>query len=284
MKLTALEIPEDDALLAGWLERQLVGCDLGDLIAGLISVRDADGSPTLDALVGDRLPTILQSGLTALAPDELRGLLDTPILLLELQERVLVEGGPYWDTVPRTDEHLAAAESVRQRVAEHIADGQPTVVPSTKASSRRVWVAYAIAASLLFGLGVWQLRPAAPTGWGFDRPGALTQKLSARGYLEMLAAAAGEWSSKKTTTDEELQTRLQQFRDGCETLLAADHPQLMQQDRAWLLARCSSWRAQIERLLTATESGQPIEKVRSDAGALADMIRDELLKKAEKVG
>ena len=45
-------------------------------------------------------------GLSCLDFTHLQGLLIHPARLLELQERIFLDGGEHWRTVPRTDEHL----------------------------------------------------------------------------------------------------------------------------------------------------------------------------------
>lgn len=289
MNITALDIPQDDAQLAKWLERQLVGCDLGDLVAGLLAVGGRAEIPMLDSLLEGRVGAVLQSGLGVLSPSKLRELIGNPISLMELQERVFVQGGAYWDEVPRAAEHLDAARRVATRVAERHADEMSSPVLAPTAPSRRAWMACAIAASLLLGLGVWRISSSTPSpgthkGWGFDRPGVLAQELSAPDYLLMLAAAAGEWSNKTPQTREELHLRLQQFVRGCDTLLAAEHLQLSADDRTWLLGRCRVWRSQLARMIAALNAGKSVSEIRSDANEQVRSMAESLRDRAESIG
>lgn len=107
MSLHIMEIPESQAELAGWLEEHLVGLQLGELVAELSAVHADrnDENVTLEQLLGDELPAALSQGLGTLSPAKLRGLLQHPRLLLDLQERLLFESGEYWQRHPaRSDE------------------------------------------------------------------------------------------------------------------------------------------------------------------------------------
>ena len=61
----------------------------------------------LDRLLGGQKPSLLSRGLGVLPAESLRQLLLHPRLLLDLQELVLREGGPYWDTMTPNAEHSA---------------------------------------------------------------------------------------------------------------------------------------------------------------------------------
>ena len=69
MKSIALEIPDEPAELADWLERHLVGPDLAALVAELEAVHGADApgaSARLDEVLGDRGDAVMAQGLSAL--------------------------------------------------------------------------------------------------------------------------------------------------------------------------------------------------------------------------
>ncbi|QDT71724.1 hypothetical protein [Lacipirellula limnantheis] len=292
MNLPALEIPEDDALLAPWLERQLVGMDLGDL-ATQLALWQEDAAPpdgsSLDVAIGDRLATVLEAGLCGLSVDDLRGLLARPGLLLELQARIFGEGGDYWRGVAISSEHRAAVQRVESAVSERLRE-RPTLPPVAEpvGNLRARWrVLPAIAAVLLLALGAWALRPGpvpAP-GWGFDRPGLLTQQIPADQYLTMLSQAANQWFNKKPDSADSLRARLIQFRDGCDTLLAAPHAQLAAADKEWLLKRCRAWRDGIEIRLAELDAGEfDIAEVRRRADELVEKAVDALHQRAESLG
>src|SRR4051794_38034886 len=93
-----LDMPDDPSELAPWLDRQLVGLDLAALVAELEVVHGRT-SPApaggLAAALAGRLPDVLRLGLTAAPRSALGVLLRHPRMLLDLQSRVLLEGGPY---------------------------------------------------------------------------------------------------------------------------------------------------------------------------------------------
>src|SRR4051812_19800390 len=104
MNLLVATIPDDPTDLAGWLERRLVGLDLGALVTELSAIhRPAPaGRSTLREVLNGQLEQVRRSGLGCLSRDQLRQLLTRPGLLLELQQEVLSAGGPYWDQIART--------------------------------------------------------------------------------------------------------------------------------------------------------------------------------------
>src|SRR4051794_29689530 len=114
MNLSIATIPDDPADLAGWLERRLVGLDLGALVTELSAIhRPAPPArSTLREVLDGRLDQVRASGLGCLTRDQLRLLLTRPGLLLELQEEVLSAGAPYWDQIARTQPamHLRVEE------------------------------------------------------------------------------------------------------------------------------------------------------------------------------
>ena len=86
MKLVALEIPDDLALLPGWLEGHLVNTDLAALVAELEAVHDEQpDNLSLTDVLRDRRDAVLSRGLASLPAEGLKSLLRNPRLLLELQ-------------------------------------------------------------------------------------------------------------------------------------------------------------------------------------------------------
>lgn len=269
MKLVMAAIPEDPDDQVVWLEQQLVGLDLGRLVGQLATLHGpARGAePSFSLLFTPYLAAVLQVGLTALPRDLVRELLRHPRLLLELQERVLTEGGPYWDRVQRADADLQGAAEAGWRRLQRVAPAADVSPGPRLPWYRRAWVAsLATAAAALVAVGLWQAwwpgSAAAPTAWGWDRPGALPAGVSRGEYLRALAAVADEWSRKQPVTAPELARRILQFRQGCTTLLLADHEPLPEADRDWLKERCRRWAAKLDAELAALEAGKDVEAVR----------------------
>lgn len=119
--MRALALPGDPAELPRWLESELVGLHLRQLAAELAVVHRGGPAPTGtlgDWLAGHR-DAVLRRGLTALPPGKLGELLRRPDWLLELQQLVLADGGPYWDAVPRSPELEDRVERSRRALASH---------------------------------------------------------------------------------------------------------------------------------------------------------------------
>lgn len=112
MKLHAFDIPDSAPELAFWLEDQLTGLHLAELVAELSAVHSdtAREEVTLAAILGQNLPGVLKSGLTVVPPAVMRNLLRHPRCLLDLQEQILIEGSSYWDEVEQR------TNAVRDRV------------------------------------------------------------------------------------------------------------------------------------------------------------------------
>jgi hypothetical protein len=102
-------------------------------------------------------------------------------------------------------------------------------------------------------------------GWGWDRPGALAVDLNAPEYLNHLADGANEWFKKRPETRQDLEQRLREFRRGCDTLIAAPHPQLSDADRDWLVERCRVWSGKLDQHVADLQTGTELTRVRDAA-------------------
>jgi len=249
MIIHALNMPESTGELAQWLELQLAGPALDELVAELRSV-EAElpiSAPGLnDVLAGDR-QELLERGLSALSRDQLCRLLAHPRLLIELQDAVFAEGGPYWLKLlidPATDR---AAQSAWPEMQRRIAP----VVPSKKRHRVMLASIAALATAAAIVAAVVPERLAPPSiAWGWAKSGALDQETNRREYLSRLASGAQEWFQVQPTSRPELQRRIHDFKVGCELLLAAEHRPLDQADRQWLQERCRKWLAVFDQQLS----------------------------------
>jgi hypothetical protein len=135
----------------------------------------------------------------------------------------------------------------------------------------------------VFGWQAWQrpLPQEAPVaGWGWDRPGALASHLPADEYLLHLANAAQDWFKRRPETAEGLRIRIEEFRHGCDTLIAAPHTPLAAADRAWLVERCTAWRGKLDEHLAALAAGSPVPEVRDAADATVNKLMTALRDRA----
>ena len=97
--LLSLDIPSTLEEQRAWLSRHLVGCQLAELVAELTAVfpRPTEGDwPTLEALLGSELERVLIDGVSELSAGSVQNLLRNPLLLLDLQQHILVDGGLVW--------------------------------------------------------------------------------------------------------------------------------------------------------------------------------------------
>ena len=130
MNLIALEIPDDPALVPGWLEEHLASTDLAALVAELEAVHGEHRGATglsLDQVLDGHRDDVLARGLKKLPADRLRALRCRPRLLLDLQELVLASGRPHWlDRAAQAVEHAQAVERGWGRLKASLRD-QPVV-------------------------------------------------------------------------------------------------------------------------------------------------------------
>ncbi len=296
MKLVALEIPDDPALLPGWLESHLVNTDLAALVAELEAVHgEQPGGLSLADVLRDRRDAVLSRGLAALPADGVKTLLRNPRLLLELQELILTEGGPCW--LDGATEAASKQDNL-ERVWNRLNDPPPqtsraAVLPGAPPSRRVVplarWIAiFAAAAAIVLGVFLVERRPGsdqgAASGWGWSRPGALAGDLPPAVYLDRLADAAGEWFKKRPDDPIALARRIGEFRQGCSVLILSPHKPLAAQDRTWLVEKCRAWAARLDAHLAALEGGASAAQVRDEADATINKLIAALRERAQAMG
>lgn len=290
MMLRAFDIPDDPAALPAWLERQLVGLHLAEVVAELAAVQQAaPGGPSVQGLLGNRLPGVLAAGLGTLPASVLRQFLCHPTLLLELQELILVGGGPYWDRLAAAEAGTAElARRGRQRLPQLWGTPAETVLslrgPRLPWYRRPVLVSLATAAVVLVAvLGTQRLAPGPNgTAWAWNRPGVFRQDLPAPLYLEHLANAASDWFQQRPEEALPLARRLAAFREGCSVLILSEHAPLPPEDRQWLVSRCRDWAGKLDRHLAALEAGGDPVQVRAEADATIDKLIQALRSRAKE--
>jgi len=286
MKLLVSDIPDDPAELPRWLDRHLVGLDLGALVAELTAVHGPSDEPSLTDVLGDRREAVLAGGLSALPAPSLRRLLRHPRLLPRLQELVLTEGGPYWRRLTEADAALQTrALRGEGRLADLFAEPAPTLplrpAASPSPQTRGVGWRYAMAslttaAAVL--LAVFLFReplarrvlgtgppPAASTAWGWEKLAAPAPGTPAPDYLNALADAAHEWFDQRPADAPALAQRIGEMRLGCSRLILAEHTPLKDpEERRWLRDKCRAWATKFDKSLTELEGGRPADQVREE--------------------
>lgn len=279
MTFVLAHLPDDPVALPGWLEEQLVGDQLGELVAEL-SGTDlvAPAGAKVDDSLGADLPAVLEHGLKSLPPSTIRALIKQPGLLLELQELVFLQGGHYWRDLPRPASLIQHSEAVWSRL--RIDKEQPHhAVNLPDRPAKRTWarwslpigIAASVLAVVLISRQMSQPQPHPPdmpnlASWGWQR--GMPAEREARPYLEQLAAQVEEWSEERPISRETLVARLRQFRQGCDVDMASKHPALNEGQRRSLIERCGKWSGTIDTLIARAANEEDIEPIQQDADDL----------------
>lgn len=290
MKLVAFDLPEQTHELSDWLATQLTGPNLSSIVTQLSAVHtDQDDSLTVEAVCGEQWTRVLQNGMSELTQVQLQQLLTHPNLLLELQERLLLEGEEYWQNqfLNQSDDSQINQTKliIQESLAQPTIDSEPIqpVEEYKKVSYRKIATLGFVSAALIFVAVFLNQGPEPTPGWGWNRPGALTADVPADQYLNGLADSANEWFKKPTDTKGALITRLTQFRNGCETLINAPHPQLSSKDRTWLIERCQVWAEKLDAQIVELQNGANVKKADAKADALIHKLVKALQTRAEQV-
>ncbi len=311
MKIAWLDMPDDPTELARWLERQLVGMELLELIESLERARtrlgcDNEPDPSLENDLQSALPAILEEGLSAAPPALIRRLLKRPRTLAQLQDRILEQGGRYWTELPCAEPQRQRIETIWQAVQADPdvrrtwsggseSGGKRTPSPGVgrmapAAGQRRRWIApywlggIVLAASLLVAAFVFWPTSAGDQAWGWNRPGVMTAATRAE-YLERLADAADEWFSLQRDEPRQLQQRLEELVAGCQRLIDAPHEPLPESDRDWLVEKCRAWKETLDgQLAEIRRSPDSFERVRPAADETVQKLVTALRTRAASPG
>ncbi len=314
-RLHVLDLPEKPSHLAAWLEKHVAGTHLAEVVAELQAVHPADPAPTsMERALGALLSEVLSSGLSILGRDRLVWFLQHPHWLLELQERVLLAGGPYWSRVeePLREESASALDRQWQAV-RHLFLSDTGDEPDSSRPTDAGWLArlatrvdwprllpYAatVAVTALVVVVVsWSVGDSEPPAtessppnrtppavapnadWGWRREDLL-QAPTDRDYLLALAAGADEWFRDEPTTRFGLARRLGEFRAGCSRILLDDHDLLGKEDRDWLKDRFRESADEFDQRLVALESGVALEEVRASVDSTVTNLVEALESRA----
>jgi hypothetical protein len=313
MTLLTMTIPDDPAELPHWLERRLMAPDFGLFIAELSAhfpATPADAQPR--HLLDRWLPVALDQGLVPIPPDVLAQLLRHPAVLAALQERVVIDGGAYWDDLPGAADDLSERLEQGKRSLQRILStptpssngtaapkAAPKAVPSgvTKRTGGRgykIWaIVSTVVATCLAVAVVWPVvsRPDDPPvlkariAWGWAKPGGLAiDQSNPKDYLNKLAANVEEWSLYRPSDPSGVGTRITELRLGCTLLMHSTYGPLTPADKAWLLEHCRVWAKTLDGHQQALDAGADSLAVRA---AVDEMVREmaaTLRGKAKQVG
>lgn len=261
MTIIITTIPDDPKEWAGWLEQQLVGLRLRDLIDELRLLPGSASTPLQGLLDQKQLLQVRERGLSVLSVNQVRALFGSPESLFELQEDVLLHGGDYWASLPTSAEVQSATDRVKMRLGKSLSTDERTTRPTAKSEtglrSRGLLMALTSVAALLFiGFLTWQMQPHG-SGSVLGQPGLLANDTSSSAeYLTRIADAGSEWFEQHPRDSAELITLLKNVSNDCQILIDADHKALTPKYRDWFVEKCKNWKNQFDTTLASLQSGQ----------------------------
>lgn len=290
MSLAITTMPDNPKDWPLWLEAQLVGDRLGEVVAELSVFQQPSTAISLSEVIGKNQADVLAKGLCVLSPDQIRQIIAHPKLLFALQELVLIEGCDYWQKQPVSFESLYLVEKQWHTITEKTSSAIVTLA-ATKSDKRRAnpWlVAFATAASVLAAVIVFdQLRvketpQVAAIQWGWSKPDALPNNADAKEYYTAMANAGAQWGDQRPENSRDLARRISEFRQGCSTLLLAEHKPLNPQQKKDLIDRCHNWAKKLDDALAKLESEANVENIRSDVDSIVRGLVEYLTSEARK--
>jgi hypothetical protein len=292
-----LQMPEDTAEIVHWLDRQLVGLHLRELVSELAGVhgQENSGQISADEFLGEQKNEFMSRGFVALDATQLQQILTHPAVLFQLQDLVFEAGSGYWHGLQRDDGELQGhVNRAKKRVLDVPAlsstDQSDITRPAARQQirwySRPALASLATAASLLvaFTAYQWLRSPATTTpaiAWGWAKPGALPSNVSSAEYLDKLAASAQSWFNNRPEDSLGVARRISEFRQGCTVLLLADHTPLSDEEGQWLRTKCRMWADKLDRHLADLEAGQSPITVRNQVDATINSLIVALREQAE---
>ena len=281
MTIRMLTIPDDHIAWPDWLEQQLVGVQLHELIEELRIANAAasrEQSESLnDILTNQQLTFIAESGLGVLETSQIQRLLSDPEALLELQEHVLINGGDYWQTIPVGTQATNSLDRIRSRLLTHEDTNAsfPLQGPGEKMAgwtSRRVagWVV-SVVVMLLVGVFAWRSQPHG-SGHVLGTPGLLASKsTSSEDYLRRISDAGETWFQQDRSSTTTLVTLLEDTSRDCQILIDARHNVLSPEERDWFVGKCRNWKAVFDETLASLRDGSITLEVARDRSDLTMM-------------
>lgn len=313
MTLLTMTIPDDEADLPRWLERRLMAPDFGLFFAELSAHFPANsGTSPPRPLLERWTPVALERGLAEIPADLLRQLLQHPAALAAFQERIVADGGAYWDDVlDRSGDLTGLFDRGKESLEKILTASTPMpngralpnhgreTVPSEMArrtGGRRykIWAiaSTGIAACLAVAIGVLMLSgpgespvPKSQIAWGWGKPSGLALDQSdPKAYLNKLAANAEEWSQYQPNDAVGVATRIAELRVGCTRLMNSNYGMLKPADKAWMLEQCQAWAKMLDGHQQALDSGANPLTVRAEVDETVRTIAATLRERAKQIG
>lgn len=292
-----LDMPDEMTLVGPWLDEHLASGHLAELVAELESIhgrgpeeqrrpRPEDAATWL----GDRLPAVLAGGLRQLGADRLGKLLRTPRLLPAIQELVFIEGGEYWNHLV-ADVAPASRAAIERRIGldqSPLARRRPAVA-ATPAQKGRAWNvpsvrwSAAVAAALLVAFAGWRLLESGRPPLQRGDQHAPFAALPAADYLDHVIAATAGWLPEPRSTEAGLRASIEHALAACDSLIAAPHEPLADEDRQWLVERCSAWRKAFAEQLAALDATHDVDAAAAASAATLEKLRKAITGRAAEI-
>jgi hypothetical protein len=292
--MVTAEVPADQKELARWLERTICSSDFNSLLCELKALHDFRPPPasfesTLDEVFDGKLADTLESGLHSVERVHLQRLLQRPWHLIALQREVFANGSEYWLSMIAQQPLPIDAEGQRTKIALVLSpdavnlnrDDTPSSVGLSKRSiMMAVLSIFALSILAVVVMLSWksvQRRNEQEKYWSWQaddfKPAANSSE-----YLHGLARRAEDWYSQSTDNASDLELRITQFRDGCDTIISSGHPSLSENDRLWLIARAQTWKSRCDSLIP--QASAYFNTTKQLADALAAEVINELHQRA----
>ncbi len=306
-----LDIPDDDGEITDWLEDLLVSRNFGETISQLAFLSGLDGLQKTDGdNLADTAPvtealkqTIVAHGISPLNTDQRSVLLNNPVVLIELNQRIFETGSDYWM------QRIASADAgedqfLKQVAAVNFGDGDPSqrssvateaaeatdttdltnvtrlesdsaTRPTLGGLTRRQLLT--VAASILAVLcGAYLFQNAGSQNdqpWGWQSASALPAGVSSDRYLQSIVDSAEQWFDRDSGSSRQLAANLQSLSAGCQRLIDAPHQPLSADQRTWLIEKCRLWKDDIDRLLINVQApGVDADKTTLLKNAADDLV------------
>jgi hypothetical protein len=92
-----------------------------------------------------------------------------------------------------------------------------------------------------------------------------------------------EWFNQRPEDAATLARRIDELRQGCKTLIEAEHTPLAPADRAWLVERCQTWLRKFDEASSALEAGRDPLAVRAEVDQTVTRIEEVLHDRATQL-
>lgn len=273
MTLTVITIPDNTADWPGWLDAQLVGCSLMDLVDELRLVTDSEpAEPLLAIVTPQQLLEVLGSGTSVFSIEQFRCLFGNPAGLLQLQEQILENGSAYWDRLGRSEKSVLQSN----RVFEAVMQRAPSTMPSANTSAsfsqrRRGWFlgATAVAVALL-AVMLWQSDPGSDATWGLSDPALLSSNAeTAEDWFRAVAVAGEQWSGRDLSDQKQLLSSISDVSIACQQLIDNPSRVLSPAEKSWFVMKCQNWKTKLDVTAADIQDGKlTLEAGRSQSTAI----------------